>query len=392
MKNDKSIAWQQVWGIAAIQGSVTLAWVIYNLYFPQFLVQLGFAAGVAKTVLIIEHFLEAIIEPIFGSLSDRQQLKIGTRIPIISLGIVFASVFFISLPVIVILVHPQKIWAWLLPILAILWASSMAIFRSPAISLLSKSAPTNKLPQAVSIVSLIGGVIGAFRFDAYGIILKLGPSFAFFIGSITFLLAGFSLRFLFPPDLTDNLDTASNNKNVPKVKLLTIALIGIMGISISWALRFIIPIVKQVFTMQIGETNTKIAMMLFFLGLGILAIPAGKSASKIGNSLGILLGLVSTIILLQLLNFIPNLLIIILICASFTLVLNSVIPLVIILVPAERVGLGLGFYFGAFGAGMSFFDLIFSNLKLNQGIIASTFTLVITTVICLLTTLNKINK
>jgi MFS family permease len=78
--------WIKVWGIAAVQGSITLTWVIYNLYFPLLLVEFGFSQQSAITILIVENALASIAEPIFGELSDRQQRLFGSKIPLISLG------------------------------------------------------------------------------------------------------------------------------------------------------------------------------------------------------------------------------------------------------------------------------------------------------------------
>lgn len=369
--NNNIIMWRRVFGIAAIQGALTLTWVIYNLYFPQLLVELGLNIGVAKIVLIVEHFLETIIEPIFGEFSDRLQTKIGTKLPVISWGIILASVFFILIPVLVILIKPEGKLTYLLPIIAIFWASCMAIFRSPVISLIGQTAPMDKLPQAMSILSLIGGVIGAFRFDVYGIILKLGSHWAFFIGSITLLITGFYLRYLYPSNQSIN----TKIDKLPPIKLSLLALIMTMGISISFGLRFIIPTVNNFFTTQLGENQAKLAMMLFFITLAVLSLLTGKIATKFGNYNSILSCLLIMIIVLQLLIFTSSWLIIALLCISLSLVLNSIIPFVIALVPSTRVGLGVGCYFGGFGAGLSFFDLIFPNIELNQGIFGSAIAL-----------------
>ncbi len=41
--SNRIIIWAKVWGIAATQGTITLSWVIYNIYFPLLLVQFGFS-------------------------------------------------------------------------------------------------------------------------------------------------------------------------------------------------------------------------------------------------------------------------------------------------------------------------------------------------------------
>ena len=195
---DKKILWIRVWGIAAVQASISLTWVIYGLYFPLLLVELSFNKQLAIAILIVENALESFIEPIFGGLSDRQQRLFGSKIPLISLSMIFASVFFIAMPCLAIFNSSSFSLGWLLPILAILWAGFMAIFRAPTISLLSRCATQDRLPQAASILTLVGGIVGAFRFDAYGFILNLGAGFAFALGSFSILIADFLLLLLKP--------------------------------------------------------------------------------------------------------------------------------------------------------------------------------------------------
>ena len=39
------VLWLQVLGLAAVQGAISLTWVIYNLYLDDLLLTLGFSAG-----------------------------------------------------------------------------------------------------------------------------------------------------------------------------------------------------------------------------------------------------------------------------------------------------------------------------------------------------------
>ncbi|NES82508.1 MAG: SLC45 family MFS transporter [Moorea sp. SIO2B7] len=355
------VLWRKVWSIAAIQGAITLSWIIYSMYLPKLLVELGFAVGLAKVLVILEHALEALIEPTFGAFSDKQQRLIGSRIPIISIGVILASAFFISLPVVAIFGNPNSISRWFLPVFAVLWAAAMAIFRSPTISLLKRSAPKDKLPQAASILTLVAGFIGAFRFDAYGIILSLGSGFAFFLGSVTLLLAMAALRFVQPPD-----PPAPETTEKTPISFQIMGLILATGISVGWGLRFLIPTISKGITLQLGESNTKLAMMGFFVALGLAALPAGKLATKLGNSKAMLIGLVATIFSLQLLVFIPNGFVtgiaIFVLVTGFSLVLNGAVSFVLGAVPEQLSGLGIGIYYGGFGGAISLFDFIFSKL------------------------------
>jgi hypothetical protein len=71
------VLWLQVSGLAAVQGAITLSWVIYRLYLDKLLVQFGFTAALAATLLVTENLLAAFMEPVMGGLSDRAK-RIGT--------------------------------------------------------------------------------------------------------------------------------------------------------------------------------------------------------------------------------------------------------------------------------------------------------------------------
>ena len=354
------ILWIKVWGIAAVQGSITLTWVIYNLYFPLLLVEFGFSKELAIAILIIENALESIIEPIFGGLSDRQKQFFGSKVPLISFGIIASSVLFIVFPCLIIFGSEQPLAKFLLPTIAIMWAGAMAIFRAPTISLLGQCAKTNTLPQAASILTFVGVIIGAFRFDAYGLILSLGAGFAFTLGSFSLLIAAFVLRKL-------NFDNLPNNQqsNGAKISLVLLSLIFTIGIWMSWTLRLIMPAVSEILKLQFGADNGKIAMTIFLILLGLAAFPAGKIATTLNNNKAMQLGVIGTVMVLTVLSLFPNYVLpVAFLIVCFSLLLNGITPLILSLVPLEKSGLGLGFYFGGFGAGMSAYDFVFARFEI----------------------------
>ncbi len=51
------VLWLQVSGLAAVQGAITLSWIVYRLYLPQLFGQFGFPQEFAATVLIVENVL-----------------------------------------------------------------------------------------------------------------------------------------------------------------------------------------------------------------------------------------------------------------------------------------------------------------------------------------------
>ena len=372
--SDRVIAWAKVWGVAATQGAITLSWVVYNLYFPVLLVQFGFSTKFAVTVLVAENALEAIIEPIFGAISDKQQEKIGSKIPLISIGIGLSSFLFILLPAIAIFTTPNQVWRWVLPGLAVAWAFAMAMFRAPTMALLEETAPLDKLPQAAGPLTMVGEIIGTFSFIAHDLILSIGAGFAFAIGSITLLATGAGLRWLNPPSMPSMPqfekeeaaeEIVEEEPEEGKSNYLSFTLAGLTGIGVAWSLSFLTPALQHSFAFRWGQANIDLAMTLFDIGLGLAALIVGAVAARWGNLWGMLFGCILTILSSNLLSLeiFPDatLALTLTIILGFSFVLNGAIPFVLELVNESQSGLGLGIYFGGLSAGAAFFEVIFEN-------------------------------
>jgi len=138
----------------------------------------------------------------------------GTRFPLIVVGTILSSVLFIAIPPIFIFGNPVSPLRWMLPVVIVAWSIAMAMFRSPAVSLLGQYASQTQLPQAMSLLVFVGGVAGAARPVAGDFILNLGPAFAFAIGSFVLLGAVAFLRSVNPDAALSELppDTAISDR------------------------------------------------------------------------------------------------------------------------------------------------------------------------------------
>ena len=360
--SNQRILWLKVAGLAAIQGAITLTWLIYNFYLKDLFVAFGLPIGLATGLLIAENAVETVIEPVAGSLSDRAKLWMGTRLPFISLGIIAASVLFLAIPTVFLFGKIEPI-LWLLPTVAFLWAMVMAMFRSPALSLLRQCAPKDKLPQAASVLTIVGGLIGAWRFSAYNVILNVGVVFAFGIGSFSLLLAAVALRFFFPAKQDKPRENSENPDNLANLKRLipTFILIFATGMAVAWGIRFQMKTLSMLLALQMGADRSSLGMVGFNLALAAIALPMGNFATKIGNTRAMVVSLLTLCVCLPLITLIPDAAAFIFflgfIVLSFSLLLNGVVPFALQCSPSSKAGVGIGMYFGGFGAAMSIFDL-----------------------------------
>jgi Na+/melibiose symporter-like transporter len=362
-----SILWAQVFGLAAIQGSIALTWVIYNLYLPNLLVDMGLAAGLARVLLIIENLLGAVMEPLMGSFSDQTQRWLGSRFPFVSVGVILSAACFIAIPTVAFLGTDAADWMGsLLIVLLVAWALCMTIFRSPALSLLGRYAFSSGLPQAASILTLVGGVAGAMGPLASGFILDLGPWVAFGVGSAVLLLAALALRLSNPGQTVHDKDSDAGEA-APFAWWGLIWVFG-AGVGVGLGFRMLMTAFPQVLAVQVPQANVGWVLGSIFLSLALTAVPMGSLASRWGNqrAMAIGLGLMGGLLTLTVLSS-STLLAVIL---AFSLVSNGSIPFALSMVPAARAGLGTGIYFSGGAVASSLFGLLFAQATFEPTVLA----------------------
>lgn len=374
-----SVLWTQVWGLAAMQGAITLMWVIYNLYLVALLTSFGFPQALATTLLVIENLLAMVMEPLMGSFSDRLQHQVGTKFPFISLGTVLAAGCFLTIPTVLFWGQAPAL-RWLLPGMMVAWALAMTVFRSPAMSLLGRYAFGSQLPQAASILTLVGALAGAAGPLANQFILGLGPMIAFMVGSAVLLLATFALGWFQP-----NQNMAPSDREAvdrpPARQPLSLSNLGfIFGAGTGVALGF--RLVMTTFPVILKQNQTAISpplvMGLVFFALAMTAIPAGWLATRMGNRRAMISGLALlifiTVVMSTVSNGIVSLVVAVLLGGALSLVFNGTLPFALGLVPAEKAGLGTGLYFSGGALATSLFAGLLKGMNLapqGAGLIAA---------------------
>ncbi len=366
----RPVLWLQVWGLAAVQGSIALTWVIYNLFLPQLLTQFGFPATLTVGLLIFENLLAAVMEPLMGNFSDRTQRWLGTRFPVIAIGVILAASLFITIPTVFVFGQGWTGAArWSLPIVLVGWSLSMAIFRSPVLSLLGRYAFATRLPQAASILTLVGAVAGAIAPLANSFLLRLGAPIPFTAGSLSLLVAAAALRTVSPPEST----AQATKEPAQSIAILPLIFIFGAGAGISIGFRLMMQTFPAILKAQSSSGGANVLLSLIFLTVAITAIPAGTFATRLGNQKAMLLGLCAMAVGLLLLLALPypllaGLLAVIL-GAAFSLVSNGTIPFALSIVPTEKAGLGTGMFFSGGAIGLSLFLSITQNLSPTIGAI-----------------------
>ncbi len=356
-----SNSWLKIIGLSTLQGAISLTWLVYNTYLPKLLISYGFSPGFAVVLLIVENAIAVVLEPLFGSLSDRAYRWIATKFGFISLGVILTATLTILIPTIFVFRNLFTAINWILPVALVAWAVAMTIFRAPAISLIGRYASASDLPIAMSFLTLSGGLIGALKPISQNFILTLGAPFAFAIASIVLLVTTRLLRYLDP----------ASDENIPITKgqpivITNLGLLLVIGLSTGWISRCLFETIPKIIKVQLPQLDPPTLMSFIFLAIAVSALPGGVLAAKIGNQRFMLIGILTTLIGLLIMVFVPTfitlIVAIILFICCFSWVTNGAVPLAINLLPAHKSGLAVGMYFSGVAASVSLFGVLFNPI------------------------------
>jgi Na+/melibiose symporter-like transporter len=365
------ILWQQVLGVAAVQGAIALLWVVYNVYLVQLLAQFDFPRELAVQLLVIENLLAMILEPLAGGLSDRWQVWLGRRFPLIAIGAILSSALFIAIPAI-------ALWGsiaarGILVGVIIAWACAMAIFRSPTVALLGRCATPSHLPQAMSILTLVSGLTSVLGSFANQWLLSLGATVTFAVGSCLLLGAVAILnRVDFPahPQLPFSAAIAAKSETAKPVPVQALhgadhpdqlaARLGLI-LTIGVGVAFGSTLMRNLLNLPHPAMHTKWLVGAFTLVHVLTVIPLGAVAVRWHPRSLLLWSLISLMGLVAALGLSHDnggaIVIAALLGLPFSLMANGAVPFVLTLVPTARQGWGTGIFFGGAALAASLFGL-----------------------------------
>jgi hypothetical protein len=361
-------AWRRAIGIALLQGTIVAAWMVYNAYLPGLLESFGWPKSLALTLLVIENALAIALEPLMGGLSDRAFRFVGTKFGFISFGVILSSGLLILFPLLLLGKNLLVAVNWIVPILAVLWAMAMTIFRSPALSLLGRYGSTAELPLLTTVVTIVGGTIGAFRPVANKAILGVGPLFAFLLASVAMLAASWAVRYFDRERPSPTIAEEADSDGELSLRELGWRLLGIltMGVAVGWGTRCLSEILSQVLKKQLPDIPTAIPNILVIISLAVAAtaIIAGWAATRWTNPVVMTVGAIALAVAALLLGvggYLAVTTIAIAIIVFFQNWLhNGTIPQAIGLMPNDMNGLGVGTYFGGLSLANSVFGHFFT--------------------------------
>lgn len=138
--------------------SISSFWQVYDNIIPLMLKNtFGLGETVTGVVMALDNVLAIFLLPIFGSISDKVDTKLGKRTPFIITGTVLAVIFLLLLPV---ADKAQNLPLFVGALFGVL--ISMGIYRSPAVALMPDLTPNRLRSRANAVINLLGAVGGVY--------------------------------------------------------------------------------------------------------------------------------------------------------------------------------------------------------------------------------------
>jgi MFS family permease len=365
------VLWRQVWGLAALLAAILFSWMAYGFYQPVILTKLGFIE-LAQSLGVIQGFLGAVIEPVVGAMSDRWMRHVGSRLPAISVGITLAGLLFVAIGLLLHSNIPVGL-RWIIPVLMTFWVISMIIFRGPAIALLRQYAPTESLPAANSILTIVFGLVGAIG-PIFGRIIEfLGAANTFLFGAVILIVGAILMWSTHPQSM---INPVANSLGISALAPVTVVLpipnqehqfIRWMQIfCVGLGAGLVVNVLLRVCPPRLSESLFNIMPEYITVGIllvcTIVAIPLERLVKKWGMNRSMAISIclmIFTIATVFIFDFpVISILIVLLGGISMGLLFLTQVPWCLSRLPPQQAGLSTGLYFGGMGAATALLTLV----------------------------------
>jgi len=339
---------------------VSVIWSMYNAYVPVFLEKSFHLDTVAiGVVMTIDNIFAIVLLPFLGALSDRTRSPLGRRRPYILVGSILAAVFFVMIPS---ASAAQKLGLMMLFIVAM--NLSMALFRTPVITLMPDITPSRYRSQANGIINLMGGLGSLLVFFGGKPLYDRSPSLVFLVGGLAMLGLNLIVVFLIREPVLDPVtadkkaaamgdafrELLANMKDVVKGEK---SLLAILLAIFCWFVGY--NAIETFFTLyaenylKIGASTGTLILGAFSVTFMLTAVVAGLVASRFGRrrTIRVGLGVVLVVMLssLFLKSFWPLVAVFLIGGFGWALVNVNSLPMVVDMTTPEKLGGYTGLYY-----------------------------------------------
>lgn len=283
--------------------SISAFWQMYDNVVPLILKNtFGLGETVTGVVMAADNVLALFLLPVFGTLSDKVDTRIGKRMPFIISGTTLAVILLMTLG------YANAARNVVLFVAALFFLLiSMGLYRSPAVALMPDLTPKPLRSKGNAIINLMGAVGGVFTLIMIKLLVGPGetpdymPLFTavavFMAGSVTILFITIKenkLRAAMPLEDETRVDEPKTSAELPKdVKRSLIFML--FSISLWFAAYNAVTTafsryVSEVWGLQGGGYAN--CLMIATVAAIISYLPIGMISGRIGRKKTILLGIV----------------------------------------------------------------------------------------------------
>jgi len=165
--------------------STQLSWALFNIAVPIFLKNIyHIPIGWVGFIMTWDNIIGFFVQPYVGSKSDSTRSRIGRRLPYIIPGIILGAIFFYLIQ------YSRNFPLYVFLSSIVVFNLSMALYRSPAVSLMPDLVAKDQRSIGNGIVNLVGGAFsGASLFIAGSLLDSGNTEGAFAFVSIGMLLS-----------------------------------------------------------------------------------------------------------------------------------------------------------------------------------------------------------
>lgn len=138
--------------------SISSFWQVYDNIIPLIMKNtFGLGETITGVVMALDNILALVLLPVFGSLSDKVDTRLGKRTPFIVVGTTLAVTFMLILPF---ADKAQNLPLFIGALFGVL--VSMGLYRSPAVALMPDLTPNHLRSKANAVINLLGAVGGVY--------------------------------------------------------------------------------------------------------------------------------------------------------------------------------------------------------------------------------------
>lgn len=155
--------------------SILSFWQFYDNEVPKILTyHFGLGETFTGVIMAFDNILALFLLPMFGTLSDKADTRIGKRMPFILVGTALSVIFFNSMIYVAHVSYNLQLFIFFLLMLLV----SMGIYRSPAISLMPELTPAVHRSEANAIINLMGTLGAVYTLIMIKVLLKSSENMA----------------------------------------------------------------------------------------------------------------------------------------------------------------------------------------------------------------------